>query len=67
MKIKTVLVILAGLLISCTWLLNTEPLITSLTADNTINVADEAACDAANGSWEDTYCYIMVFTLSTGQ
>ena len=56
MKIKTVLVILAGLLISCTWLLNTEPLITSLTADNTIDAADEAACEAAGGYWDDASC-----------
>ena len=61
MKIKIVLVILAGLLISCTWLLNTEPLITSLTADNTINVADEAACEAAGGSWDDASCMETVF------
>jgi len=60
-KIKTVLVILAGLLISCTWLLNTEPLITSLTADNTINVADEAACEAAGGSWDNASCMETVF------
>ena len=61
MKIKIVLVILAGLLISCTWLLNTEPLITSLTADNVINVEDEAACEAAGGSWEDASCMKTVF------
>ena len=34
MKIKTILIILAGLLIGCSDF-NTEPVITSLTADNT--------------------------------
>ena len=43
-------------MISCTWLLNTEPLITSLTADNVINVADEAACEAAGGFWDNALC-----------
>ena len=35
--------------------------------DEEVEAADKAACDAANGSWEDAYCTIMVFTLSTGQ
>jgi len=63
-KIKTVLVILAGLLISCTWLLNNEPLITSLTADNTtvspgdtvslICTAEDVDGDILTYSWECT-------------
>ena len=35
--------------------------------EEAVEAADEAACDAANGSWEDASCSKMVFTLSTGQ
>ena len=32
-----------------------------------VEAEDEAACDAADGDWEDGSCVSMVFTLSTGQ
>ena len=32
-----------------------------------VDAADEDACDAAGGDWEDASCMSMVFTLSTGQ
>ena len=59
MKIKTVLVILAGLLISCTWLLNNEPFITSLTADNTtVSPGDTVSLTCtAEGDDEDILTY----------
>ena len=35
--------------------------------DEEVDAADEDACDAAGGVWEDAYCMSLVFTLSTSQ
>jgi hypothetical protein len=32
--------------------------------NNTIDAADEAACEAAGGAWEDAECIEVVFTSS---